>query len=287
MSSSTPPVGQYTPPAYNTSRFKASTFDPSTIPKKTFDDWTQDPDFVVFGQPGPDPSTATTAREYCRRLVPIQVSPSVFKLGKHAYPVLKQRRYASNRLTPEYDYNKPWMGDRSYILKLITPKKLLDLGCINIDTSDTSPISPQFRIDYAAAAKASKDRNVSVSPGSEKNIHPLLRRRQFRNTSDWEYEHLKPTLRIVSMMLETSSVLDMLHALGSKLHKKPGTKMFPRDVWVYYTGRSTHMDRAETALETIKMAKFMYFTWMSGDDSGASAITSPLKTPGLRPNGVS
>ncbi|RZL20258.1 MAG: hypothetical protein EOO89_00795 [Pedobacter sp.] len=89
------------------------------------------------------------------------------------------------------------------------------------------------------------------------------------------------------MMLETSSVLDMLHALGSKLHKKPGTKMFPRDVWVYYTGRSTHMDRAETALETIKMAKFMYFTWMSGDDSGASAITSPLKTPGLRPNGVS
>ncbi|THW64368.1 hypothetical protein D6D20_02909 [Aureobasidium pullulans] len=287
MSSSTPPVGQYTPPAYNTSRFKASTFDPRTIPKKTFDDWTQDPDLVVFGQPWPDPSTATTAREYCRRLVPIQVSPSVFKLGKHAYPVLKQRRYASNRLTPEYDYNKPWMGDRSYILKLITPKKLLDLGCINIDTSDTSPISPQFRIDYAAAAKASKDRNVSVSPGSEKNIHPLLRRRQFRNTSDWEYEHLKPTLRIVSMMLETSSVLDMLHALGSKLHKKPGTKMFPRDVWVYYTGRSTHMDRAETALETIKMAKFMYFTWMSGDDSGASAITSPLKTPGLRPNGVS
>ncbi|TIA37834.1 hypothetical protein D6C78_04458 [Aureobasidium pullulans] len=287
MSSSAPPVGQYSPPAYNTSRFKASTFDPRTIPKKTSDDWTQDPDLVVFGQPWPDPSTATTAREYCRRLVPIQVSPSVFKLGKHAYPVLKQRRYASNRLTPEYDYNKPWMGDRSYILKLITPKKLLDLGCINIDTSDTSPISPQFRIDYAAAAKASKDRNVSVSPGSEKNIHPLLRRRQFRNTSDWEYEHLKPTLRIVSMMLETSSVLDMLHALGSKLHKKPGTKMFPRDVWVYYTGRSTHMDRAETALETIKMAKFMYFTWMSGDDSGASAITSPLKTPGLRPNGVS
>ncbi|THX53215.1 hypothetical protein D6D06_06260 [Aureobasidium pullulans] len=277
MSSSTPPVGQYTPPAYNTSRFKASTFDPSTIPKKTFDDWTQDPDLVVFGQPWPDPSTVTTAREYCRRLVPIQVSPSVFKLGKHAYPVLKQRRYASNRLTPEYDYNKPWMGDRSYILKLITPKKIAGSGLY------------QYRneIDYAAAAKASKDRNVSVSAGSEKNIHPLLRRRQFRNTSDWEYEHLKPTLRIVSMMLETSSVLDMLHALGSKLHKKPGTKMFPRDVWVYYTGRSTHMDRAETALETIKMAKFMYFTRMSGDDSGASAITSPLKTPGLRPNGVS
>ncbi|THY01171.1 hypothetical protein D6D01_10380 [Aureobasidium pullulans] len=185
MSSSTPPVGRYTLPANNTSRFKASTFDPSTIPQKTFDNWTQDPDLVVFGQPWPDPSTATTAREYCRRLIPIQVSSSLFKLGENAYPGLrKQLRYASNRLTPEYDYNKPWMGNRSYILKLITPKKLLDFGCINIDTSDTSPISPQFRIDYAEAAKASKERNVSVSASSKKKIHPLLRRRQFRNTSD-------------------------------------------------------------------------------------------------------
>ncbi|THY01170.1 hypothetical protein D6D01_10381 [Aureobasidium pullulans] len=48
--------------------------------------------------------------------------------------------------------------------------------------------------------------------------------------------------------------------------------------------RSTHMDRAKTALGTIKMAEFIYFTWMSGDDSGASAITSPLDTPGLRRN---
>jgi hypothetical protein len=100
-------------------------------------------------------------------------------------------------------------------LRFLTPAKLLELGCINTGTGMFSPISPRYRIDPEVAARASKLRTApQLYVGNPDGIHPLVRRNKFHLTSDYEDECLKPTLRIVTKLLELDSVLDMLWALG-------------------------------------------------------------------------
>lgn len=243
-----------------------------------------DPDLCLVGKK-PALEDATSRRDWVRRKYTVEVSPSVLALGKNPYPGLKQSRPIPdlNRDTPAYNACQPWFGD-SPLLRFLTPSKLLELGCINTGTGIFSPISPQFRIDEGVAARASQQRTApGLYIGNHDGIHPILRRNQFRLTSDYEYECLKPTLRIVTNMLEMDSVLDVLWALGQRLTQVRGTERM-KDVYIYYTGRSTLQQRRQTAKELEKLSEYVYFEW--GDTKNfdyAHGITYPIvDKPGMR-----
>lgn len=159
----------------------------------------------------------------------------------------------------------------------------MELGCINTGTGLFSPISPQFRIDQEVAARASKQRTApGLYIGNRDGIHPIVRRNQFKLTSDYEYECLKPTLRIVTRMLEMDSVLDMLWALGQRWTQVRGTKKM-KDVYVYYTGQSTPQQRRHTAHELEKLSEYVHFEW--GDTKNLDSVSARVLTidkPGLR-----
>ncbi|KAH0274148.1 hypothetical protein KCU74_g9830, partial [Aureobasidium melanogenum] len=263
--------------------FDASTFDPSTLSKAELKLMVLDPDLCLIGTK-PALEDAASKHGWVRRKYTVEVSPSVLALGKNPYPGLRQSRPIPelNRNTPAYDPCQPWFGDNP-LLRYLTPSKLLQLGCINTGTGIFSPISPQFRIDQEVAARVSRQRTApGLYMGKHDGIHPIVRRSQFRLTSDYEYECLKPTLRIVTKMLEMDSVLDMLWSLGQRWTQVRGTKKI-KDVYVYYTGRSTPQQRRDTAIELEKLVNFVNFEW--GDTKnldGVSARTYTIDKPGLR-----
>jgi hypothetical protein len=263
--------------------FDISTFDPSTLSEEYIEHNRRDPDLCLIGQK-PALEHATSRRDLVRRKTTIEVAPSVLALGKNPYPGLKQHRDipGEDSTIPEYDYSEAWFGD-SLILKYLTPAKLLELGCINTDTNIFSPISQQFRIDTEVAARASKSRtDTPLFIGNHLGIHPLVRRQMFVSTSDYEYECLKPTLRIVTKMLEMDSVLDLLWALGQRWTQVQSTKMM-KDVYVYYTGRSTPQQSQDTALELVHMSRYVSFEFGDAiNQYNGYALTYPLDAPGLR-----
>ncbi|TIA37828.1 hypothetical protein D6C78_04456 [Aureobasidium pullulans] len=130
-------------------------------------------------------------------------------------------------------------------------------------------------------ANANKDRSAMKLHGDLNGIHPCFRRGNWVETSDFEYELMKPILRVASKMLEMPSLLDMWHALGSPLHHKPGTKMMPKGSYVYYTGRSSEDERTKTSAEMERLANYVTFRWE--DTGGMFACTSvDEKKIGLR-----
>ncbi|KAI4717170.1 hypothetical protein E4T48_06648 [Aureobasidium sp. EXF-10727] len=264
--------------------FDASTFDDSTLSEDFIRNASRDPDLCLLDQ-RPDPKLATSKHDWVRRTKTYGVTPSVLALGKNPYPGLRVTRPIPelNQDTPAYDPFKPWFGD-SYILNRLTPSRLLEEGCININTGVFAPISPRFCIDGEVATRASQARtDPGLYIGNHDGIHPVVGRNQFHLTSDYEYECLKPTLRVVTKMLEMDSVLDMLWALGSRWTQEVPTKM-KKDIYVYYTGRSTHVQRMETAWELEQLSNHVHFEWGEISTlSGAQARTFYVESkPGLR-----
>ncbi|KAH0369928.1 hypothetical protein KCU65_g2960, partial [Aureobasidium melanogenum] len=203
-----------------TSPFNPLTFNPLSIPSSKRSLWRQDPPLEVADGNEPKTSTATSAREYYRILKTTYVSPAVKALGTNPYPGLRQRRWIQEleTETPEYNGKMPWMGI-SRILQFVTPGELQRLGCINLETDDNPEIevSPRFKVDTATLASASKDKTITTIIGNNKDIHPCLRRQNWKQTSDAEYEYLKPVLRIVTKMLEMDGVVDLCHACDIRL----------------------------------------------------------------------
>ncbi|KAG9599672.1 hypothetical protein KCU86_g3408, partial [Aureobasidium melanogenum] len=244
--------------------FDASTFDPSTLSDDDLRQMILDPDLCLVGKK-PALEDATSKHDWVRRKYTVEVSPSVLALGKNPYPGLKQSRPIPdfNRDTPAYDPYQPWFGDNP-LLRYLTPSKLIELGCINTGTSIFSPISPQFRIDAEVATRASRQRTApGLYIGKHDGIHPIVRRNQFRLTSDYD-------------------VLDMLWALGQRWTQVRGTKKM-KDVYVYYTGRSTPQQRRQTAFELEKLTDFVHFEW--GDTKNWDSVSArvyPIDKPGLR-----
>lgn len=263
--------------------FDISKFDPKTLSEEYINTASLDPDLCPLNAK-PALEHATSRRDWVRRNTAVRVSPSVLALGKNPYPGLKFVRKVPgwNMYTPEYDYSKPWFGE-SQVLKHLTPAKLLELGCINTDTSVLSPISRRYRIDTNIAKRANKsDTAPKLHIGNHDGIHAIVRRNNFNRTSDYEYECLKPTLRIVTKFLEMDSVLDMLWALGQRWTQVRGTKRL-KDVYVYYTGRSTPQQRQDTALELVKLAAHVCFEFVDcGDTTGDAKTTALDGKPGLR-----
>lgn len=146
-----------------------------------------------------------------------------------------------------------------------------------------SPVSRRYRIDTNIAERADKSTTAPrLHIGNHDGIHPIVRRNNFNRTSDYEYECLKPTLRIVTKLLEMNSVLDMLWALGQRWTQVRGTKRL-KDVYVDYTGRSTPQQRQDTALELLQLAEHVCFEWVDfGDTKGEARTTALDGKPGLR-----
>ena len=260
--------------------FDISTFDPKTLSDAFIQTASLDPDLCLVGA-RPALEHATSRRDWVRRNTAVEVSRSVLALGKEPYPGLKVSHKVPgeyNTTVHDYDYSQPWFGDHA-VLHYLTPARLLELGCIN---TDITPVSNRFRVDLDVLAKANRSRLAPSHIGNHDGIHPILRRRNFNLTSDYEYECLKPTLRVVTKFLEMENVLDMLWALGQRWTQVRGTKL-KKDVYVYYTGQSTPQQRQETALELVQLAEYVEFSWGDTDTGSAHAITQNiLGKPGLR-----
>ncbi|KAI4739884.1 hypothetical protein E4T50_09673 [Aureobasidium sp. EXF-12298] len=275
--------------------FDISTFDPSTLIPEFTQVASEDPDLCLV-QEKPDPMLADSAWDFVRRSNTVEVAPNVLALGKNPFPKLRDDIHIPDFDYRNYDRQMPWFGE-SFILKWLTPHELWERGCIN--TMLGKSISRQFQVDTAVAAKACRDRPTSHYTdihgykwpvgycnsyvGSHDGIHPIVRRSNFRNTSDYEYECLKPTLRIASRMLKMDSVLDQLWALGQPWTKVPDTKT-TKDNYVYYTGRSTAPQRFETAQELRQLSNYVHFDWGNvAPGLNAHALTEHLTDkPGLR-----
>jgi hypothetical protein len=134
------------------------------------------------------------------------------------------------------------------------PNELQQLGCIKLETVEKPniEISPQFQVDTATLATAGTNRSIVSFIGNNQHIHPAFRRRNWLDTSDAEYEYLKPVLRIATKMMAMDGYLDLWTAIGQPMQKLPQNKMLLKqktENWVYYTGRSTPAQRAQTQSE--------------------------------------
>ncbi|KAI5242466.1 hypothetical protein E4T42_07700 [Aureobasidium subglaciale] len=266
--------------------FDPSTFDPESIDEALREAWRRNPSLTVPDENDIDETTATSAKEYYRRWIRIPVSPAVMALGKNPYHGLRVRRYIPelNRWTPAYDDRYPWMNNK--ISQYVAHQELLQLGCINIEpgASIDADVSPQFKVDTATLAMASKNRSVSSNIGSNAGIHPCFQRSNWKDTSDAEMEFLKPVLRVATQMMAMDSVLDVWYALGQPLLTPPPTRMLvaqKKPFRVFYTGQSTREQRAKTARESMGLRDFVTFHWKAEPDEPGSTLADVNKK-GLR-----
>ncbi|KAG9601077.1 hypothetical protein KCU77_g2689, partial [Aureobasidium melanogenum] len=177
------------------------------------------------------------------------------------------------------------MGTSS-ILQFVTPDGLQRLGCINLEADDNSDfgVSPRFRVNTETLASASTDRSVMNVIGNNRDIHPCLRRTNWKETSDAEYEYLKPVLRIVTKMMEMDGVLDLWFALGQPMQKLPQNDMLKAQNIqhrIYYTGRSTVGQRVHTKSEMKALCDYVTFSWLHEDDCPRLTLADS-KNRGLR-----
>ncbi|THY78453.1 hypothetical protein D6C86_02805 [Aureobasidium pullulans] len=262
--------------------FDPSIFDPEDVPEDLRKEWDREPDLYVRDGTQLDPKDATSAKQLYRRLNSHSVSPAVLALGKNPYPGLRIRAYVPllGEMTPEYDDTLPWMGDNAF-LHFITPDELMALGCVNSETSDGLPVSPQFKLDTQTALTANTNRHAKAKViGNNDGIHPCFQRTNFLETDDRDYECLKPTLRIVTKMMEMESVMDLWYALGQPLHTGPANKMLDDENIphrICYTGRSTHLDRLETKWEATQLRDFIEFRWAPLSHERTYAITHSIE----------
>ncbi|KAI5242439.1 hypothetical protein E4T42_07699 [Aureobasidium subglaciale] len=259
----------------------ASQYELSDLTQAEMSQWAIDPNLYLQGA-RTDPKKAITKKEYCKRMCAIGVSANVLALGKDPYPQLRVDVSSMpdiDGLQQPWDDTVPWFG-HSTILRYITPSQLLDYGSINIDDSKDMPVSPQFKVDQVTARTASRDRTSVQYVGNHNNIHPIVRRSNFKETSPWEYEYLKPSLRILSKMLEMDSVLETFHALGRSMTPVPGTKKRPGNAYVYTPRQLSDQERADIVFELRQLSNFVYFEWRSGDDGLGE--TFELEQPGMR-----
>ncbi|KEQ78005.1 hypothetical protein M436DRAFT_36499, partial [Aureobasidium namibiae CBS 147.97] len=132
---------------------------------------------------------------------------------------------------------------------------------------------------------ATTDRSVMNIIGNNDGIHPILRRRNWKDTSDAEYEHLKPVLRIATEMMAMDGFLDLWTALGQPLQRLPQNAMLLRqkaEHRVYYTGRTTPGQRGRTQQEMLGLCNYVTFSW-EHDDNLAAVTTPDVNKRGLRP----
>jgi hypothetical protein len=185
--------------------FDISTFDPNTLSDEFKHVASQDPDLCLFHEK-PDRMLAFSRWDFVRRATTVEVAPNVLALGKNPYPKLREKIDIDDFEQPAYDLQMPWFG-KSRILPWLTPHELWERGCIN--TLLGKSVSSRFEINAAVAAKACRDRPTShytdthgyswhvggrnAYIDSHEGIHPIVCRNNFKNTSDYEYECLKPT----------------------------------------------------------------------------------------------
>lgn len=217
-----------------------------------------------------------------------EVSPEVHALGLNPYPRMRQRRVMpelNDKETPTYDEYMPWMGN-NLLLHFITPAQLMHLGCINVNAT-AGLVSPMFSVNKNDAALASKDRNRSSTFGDNTGIHPVFGRRNWRETSDFEYECLKPSLRLATKLLEMEVAVDLWTALAKPWIRSPGTPLAESKggYYRYFTGQSTAEEREATVAETRLLDGHVIFEWADLDD--ACAQTSQAEAEGLRKTGHS
>lgn len=167
------------------------------------------------------------------------------------------------------------------------PNELQQLGCINLETDERPDIniSARFQVDTTALATASTDRKIRKTTGNNDGIHPCFRRRNWRATSDAEYEYLKPVLRIATEMMATDGILDLWTALGQPLVRLPQNDMLKRQKEqhrVFYTGKTSPGQRGRTKMEMLGLCDHVTYIWEHDPDS--VGITTPTASKrGLRP----
>jgi hypothetical protein len=189
----------------------------------------------------------------------------VLAMGKLPYPEVRDimRFDAESGLRkPAFSTKSPWMGS-SMLLRFCTPAQLMQQGFINLDPYE-SAISKRFEID-TAALRAIQDGMPLIPDGH--GIHPVFHLNNWSDTTPELYEYLKPSLRIVTRLLEMEVVLDYLDALGKPWHPKETTPLYVKkggsglQPHAFFPRELTDGERNEVANEIWELQHHVKFKW--------------------------
>lgn len=187
-------------------------------------------------------------------------------LGEHPYPELKH--YSG---IPGYDDACHWHASDP-ILCSLSVGSLARFGAINVEPRrnlQTVPI-------YPAVDESLKHRYFDPIGSAEYNdtqFHPIFRRKNFPNIDDYDYELLKPVLKVATEVLSSFDTLGFFKGLFNAW-KFPGTpeekhRLGKGMLWRF---SPRNLGSWGEAMETIRQLREMgdYITWDYDDNrSGA------------------
>lgn len=182
-------------------------------------------------------------------------------LGEHPFPELKH--YSG---IPGYEDASDWHGSDP-ILSSLSVGSLARFGAINVDPQTnllTVPI-------YPAVDESLKNKYFDPQGSPKYNdaqFHPIFRRKNFSSIDDYDYEHLKPVLKVATEFLSSFDTLGFFKGLfharkfsgtpeeQRRLGKGMLWKFLPRNIGSW-----------KEAMETIQQLRELsnYVTWQYDD----------------------
>ncbi|KAG9943565.1 hypothetical protein KCU85_g8610, partial [Aureobasidium melanogenum] len=182
-------------------------------------------------------------------------------LGEHPFPELKH--YSG---IPGYEDASDWHGSDP-ILSSLSVGSLARFGAINVDPQTnllTVPI-------YPAVDESLKNKYFDPQGSPKYNdaqFHPIFRRKNFSSIDDYDYEHLKPVLKVATEFLSSFDTLGFFKGLFHA-RKFSGTPEEQRRLGkgMLWKFSPRNIGSWEEAMETIQQLRELsnYVTWQYDD----------------------
>ncbi|KAI4725456.1 hypothetical protein E4T49_06774 [Aureobasidium sp. EXF-10728] len=187
-------------------------------------------------------------------------------LGEHPFPALK--RYSG---VPTYNDTWHWHGSDP-ILSSVSVGSLVRLGAINVEPRRKIFTVPRYpKVD--AALKDVPFDPTDIARYNDTHFHPIFRRKNFPTTDDYDYELLKPVLKVATDLLSSFETLGFFKGLY-KAQSFPGTPKEQKRLGkgMLYKFRPETVVSWEDAVDTIRHLRELgeHVTWKFNDElSGA------------------
>ncbi|KAG9512764.1 hypothetical protein KCV07_g9234, partial [Aureobasidium melanogenum] len=186
-------------------------------------------------------------------------------LGEHPFPELKI--YSG---IPSYNDSCHWHGSDP-ILSSLSVGSLARFGAINVDPRTNLLTVPT----YPAVDESLKNRYFDPAGTARYNdaqFHPIFRRKNFPIMDDYDYELLKPVLKVATELLSSFDTLGFFKGLFNAW-KFPGTPeeqhLLGKGMMWRFSPRN--VDSWDEAMETIQQLRELgdYVTWQYDDSRSA------------------
>lgn len=186
-------------------------------------------------------------------------------LGEHPFPELKI--YSG---IPSYNDSCHWHGSDP-ILSSLSVGSLARFGAINVDPRTNLLTVPT----YPAVDESLKNRYFDPAGTARYNdaqFHPIFRRKNFPIMDDYDYELLKPVLKVATELLSSFDTLGFFKGLFNAW-KFPGTPeeqhLLGKGMMWRFSPRN--VDSGDEAMETIQQLRELgdYVTWQYDDSRSA------------------